>query len=67
MTRDNIRKILINTGDQDEIEKMMMEVLKKKIKYTRKNLTLLKMTKLRQLKIGTTLVEAIASKIENKN
>jgi hypothetical protein len=66
-TRDNIRKILVNTGDQDLIEKKMIEVLKTKIKYTKKNLTLLKMTKLRQLKVGTTLVETIANKIENNN
>jgi hypothetical protein len=67
IARDNIRKILYNSDNHEDkvVENQMMEVLRVKIKFTKKNLTLLKMTKLRQLRIGTSQVEGLAGKIEN--
>jgi hypothetical protein len=63
--RNNIRNLLSNTGNQLLVEQQMMEVLRTRIRFTKKNATLMKMKKLRQLKIGTTVVEFLANKVEN--
>jgi CRP-like cAMP-binding protein len=64
-TRDDLRNLLMNSDDPRGIEQQMMEVMREKIKYTKKNIALLKMQKLRQLEIGTSHIESLARQIEN--
>jgi hypothetical protein len=66
-TRSRIRTISNNSDDPMRVEKATVEAVKAKLRYTKKCVTLDKLRTLKKMKVGTTVIEQTAKKVEGED
>jgi hypothetical protein len=66
-TRSRIRTIIVDSDDPMRVERATVEAVKARLRYTKKCVALDKMKTLKKMKIGTTVIEQIAKRVEGED
>jgi hypothetical protein len=66
-TRSRIRTLINDSDNPTRVEKVTVEAMRAKLRYTKKCVTLDKLKTLKKMRIGTTIIEQIAKKVEGED